>query len=510
MNGAQLIDEDGKCWEGRLGRGRIGYRDVLDYGVVAVIGCQSSGKSTLLNKVFGTDFPVLDVNKAGRRRTTTGVWGAVARNDGSPVVLLDVEGSDSRERGEGMQSFEARTALFSMALADVIVVNMWLHDVGRHQAANYDLFEVVFSQRKQAGIGQLGAEKKRIVVAVRDFDAEVANLDEVENILTKDLVRIWNETNGNGSPLLGDVFSLEFRSFPHPKYDMDGFNEAVQSFRQGAGPWCTKKVSLNRFEDYCVSVWNSIGRNINADGWTLDLPEHVEMILRVTCDGARSVALRSVEEEFLDLRYSLEVAWREPMADFVERFSVLRRKALNVYEADVGKYRGRCNSFDIKRNELDAALLERAKSDRVLLFNTAADKSLRALETQMGGIVQGSSDFDRRVKRLRDQQLSEFHITVTMCALEGDDVEEMAARMSDALSARMDDLVRERKQVDEIVLGPDAVIRVPWYRNRNFWKDILIRAAILGFNYWQATRQLNALRAGNLRRDRQQPTGPSF
>lgn len=65
------------------------------------------------------------------------------------------------------------------------------------------------------------------------------------------------------------------------------------------------------------------------------------------------------------------------MADFVERFSVLRRKALNVYEAEVGKYRGRCNSFDIKRNELDAALLERAKSDRVLLFNTAADKSLR-------------------------------------------------------------------------------------------------------------------------------------
>lgn len=62
---------------------------------------------------------------------------------------------------------------------------------------------------------------------------------------------------------------------------------------------------MNRFEDYSVSVWNSIGRNIHADGWTLDLPEHVEMILRVACDGARSLALRSVEEEFLDLRYSV-------------------------------------------------------------------------------------------------------------------------------------------------------------------------------------------------------------
>lgn len=43
-----------------------------NYGVVAVIGCQSSGKSTLLNTAFGTNFPVLDPVKHGRRRTTVG------------------------------------------------------------------------------------------------------------------------------------------------------------------------------------------------------------------------------------------------------------------------------------------------------------------------------------------------------------------------------------------------------------------------------------------------------
>ena len=43
--------------------------------------------------------------------------------DGEPVVLFDVEGSDSRDRGEGQHSFESRTALFSVALADVVIVN---------------------------------------------------------------------------------------------------------------------------------------------------------------------------------------------------------------------------------------------------------------------------------------------------------------------------------------------------------------------------------------------------
>lgn len=57
-----------------------------------------------------------------------------------------MEGSDSRDRGEGQHSFEARTALFSIAMADCVIVNMWMHDIGRHHAANYELFELIFSQ----------------------------------------------------------------------------------------------------------------------------------------------------------------------------------------------------------------------------------------------------------------------------------------------------------------------------------------------------------------------------
>eukprot|EP00798_Chlamydomonas_sp_ICE-L_P001566 gene1566-32948_t len=44
-----------------------------DYQVVAIMGPQSSGKSTLLNYVFGTQFVMMDA-MTGRSQTTKGIW----------------------------------------------------------------------------------------------------------------------------------------------------------------------------------------------------------------------------------------------------------------------------------------------------------------------------------------------------------------------------------------------------------------------------------------------------
>lgn len=68
-----------------------------DYKTVAVIGCQSSGKSTLLNLLFDTTFEVMDESK-GRQQTTKGIW--LNRNLNGNLLVLDIEGTDSKERGE--------------------------------------------------------------------------------------------------------------------------------------------------------------------------------------------------------------------------------------------------------------------------------------------------------------------------------------------------------------------------------------------------------------------------
>ncbi len=74
------------------GMANVGFQ----YNVVAVFGSQSTGKSTLLNKLFDTQFATMDT--MSRQQTTKGIWLAVAKD--SQILVMDVEGTDGRERGD--------------------------------------------------------------------------------------------------------------------------------------------------------------------------------------------------------------------------------------------------------------------------------------------------------------------------------------------------------------------------------------------------------------------------
>jgi len=52
------------------------------------------------------------------------------------VIVFDIEGTDSAERGEDRISFEQTTSLFALALSNVLIINMWYKDVGRYHASN--------------------------------------------------------------------------------------------------------------------------------------------------------------------------------------------------------------------------------------------------------------------------------------------------------------------------------------------------------------------------------------
>ncbi|EAA18490.1 hypothetical protein [Plasmodium yoelii yoelii] len=147
VNKTQIIDYDGhiidnlKEWMSNNKLSKLGF----NYNVIAILGSQSSGKSTLLNNLFKTSFDVMNT-KLGHSQTTQGLWLsydkfeeelADASHDGSdvepknksnnkhvinPTLILDVEGNDSKERGENRLTFEHRSALFSLALADCVIL----------------------------------------------------------------------------------------------------------------------------------------------------------------------------------------------------------------------------------------------------------------------------------------------------------------------------------------------------------------------------------------------------
>lgn len=101
----------------------------LQYNTVSVIGCQSSGKSTLLNLLFGTTFDVMD-DDYNRQQTTKGIW--MSCNEDKNILVFDIEGTDSKERGEQRMTFEQTTSLLALAISDVVMINMWAADIGRY------------------------------------------------------------------------------------------------------------------------------------------------------------------------------------------------------------------------------------------------------------------------------------------------------------------------------------------------------------------------------------------
>ena len=52
---------------------------------------------TLLNILFDSKFEILD-SQRGRMQTTKGVW--MSKNPQGSILIFDIEGTDSKERGE--------------------------------------------------------------------------------------------------------------------------------------------------------------------------------------------------------------------------------------------------------------------------------------------------------------------------------------------------------------------------------------------------------------------------
>jgi protein SEY1 len=134
--------------------------------------------------LFGTNFDVM--NETARQQTTKGIWisKAAERN----ILVMDVEGTDGRERGED-QDFERKSALFSIAVSEVLIVNMWEHMVGLYNGANMGLLKTVFEVNLQL-FQKEGSPKTCLLFVFRDFTNQVT-LQKLGETLVADLNKIW-------------------------------------------------------------------------------------------------------------------------------------------------------------------------------------------------------------------------------------------------------------------------------------------------------------------------------
>ncbi|KAL7411996.1 RHD3/Sey1 [Mrakia frigida] len=326
------------------------------YDVVAVFGSQSTGKSTLLNRLFGTSFDVMD--EKARKQTTKGIWMCKAKEH--PIMVMDVEGTDGRERGED-QDFERKSALFSLASSEVLLVNLWEHQVGLYQGANMGLLKTVF----EVNLGLFGAtrgggkEKTLLMFVIRDHVGSTP-MSNLESTLTQDMEKIWYslaKPEALQNAQLTDYFDLAFTALPHKVLMPEKFEDAVKDLRKRFvdrtredfvfKPAYHKRIPADGVAFYMEGIWEQV--QSNAD---LDIPTQQELLAQFRCDEIATVAVDAFLANLKGVKRPVETGQvLEGLGGMLAEWKAL---ALTHFDRDASRYHA--GVYQRKRTDLVANL----------------------------------------------------------------------------------------------------------------------------------------------------------
>lgn len=332
----------------------------FNYHVAAIMGAQSSGKSTLLNMLFGTSFHTMD-ESSGRYQVTQGVW--LGRDSEQGIIVMDLEGTDSRERGEDAATFERKSSLFALALAEVLIVNLWAQDVGRYNAANMSLLKtvmeldlqlffggatatpaqaVVEGARTELEDGKPRMHKTRLLFVIRDHVS--SPFETLCNTLRTDVNNIWSTISKPevawNTPVT-DYFDIDFFALPHKVLMRNEFYAKGKELRRRFHEKevflaeYSRGVAADGFAAYAESVWDTIRANRE-----LDIPSQKEMLAHVRCEEIARDAMGVVEKRLQPLRAVLlpAVGEGEIVNGLFEQLYEVSENAVEMYETSAFRY----------------------------------------------------------------------------------------------------------------------------------------------------------------------------
>ncbi|KAJ1604990.1 Sey1p like P-loop GTPase of the RHD3 like [Cryptosporidium canis] len=293
-------------------------QNTLEYNVISILGCQSTGKSTLLNSLFGTQFKVLDKLKSGYCQTTKGLWlGCGVEHFKTPALIWDVEGTDSLERGEDRVTFENRAALFSLAVSDCMILNIPLMSLTTYSSSNFGLLKTILNswfslKLDQNGITKGNIRKTTLLFAVRDI-----TINDNDEMLTRKISQIldllWKQVsesqNSVGNQIPGsfsDIFDIKVYGIPSLPNDYHGFKQVVERIRSDLSTFIlphdySRCIPLEGFEMYCSTVWKCI-----VECQELNIPSQIKLISRFRCEQTKDDILDEYNKSIKDIQKKMQ------------------------------------------------------------------------------------------------------------------------------------------------------------------------------------------------------------
>ncbi|XP_004231577.2 protein ROOT HAIR DEFECTIVE 3 homolog 2-like isoform X1 [Solanum lycopersicum] len=377
----------------------------LSYAVVAIMGPQSSGKSTLLNHLFYTNFREMDAFR-GRNQTTKGIWIANAVGIEPLTIVMDLEGTDGRERGEDDTTFEKQSALFALAVADVVLINMWCHDIGREQAANRPLLKTVF----QVMMRLFSPRKTTLLFVIRDKTK--TPLEYLEPILREDIQKIWDavrKPHAHKDTQLSEFFNVEVTALPSYEEKEEQFKDQVAQLRQlffhsispgGLAGDRRGVVPASGFSYSVQQIWEVIKENKD-----LDLPAHKVMVATVRCEEIANEKFSSlmINEDWLALEHEVK---EDAVRNFGRRLSSILDNFLSEYDAESLFFEENVRSS--KRQQFMSKALQLVHPAFVSQLGHLRVKSLQTFKSQLEQLLRRGEAFAASVRTCSESCITEF------------------------------------------------------------------------------------------------------
>ncbi|XP_071689948.1 protein ROOT HAIR DEFECTIVE 3-like [Rutidosis leptorrhynchoides] len=439
----------------------------LSYAIVSIMGPQSSGKSTLLNHLFYTNFLEMDAFK-GRSQTTKGIWMARCTGIEPFTVVMDLEGTDGRERGEDDTAFEKQSALFALAVSDIVLINMWCHDIGREHAANKPLLKTVF----QVMTRLFSPRKTTLIFVIRDKTR--TPLENLEPVLREDIQKIWDSVpkpEAHKQTPLSAFFNIEVVALSSYEEKEEQFKEQVANLRKrfqhsiapgGLAGDRQGVVPASGFTFSAGQIWKVIKENRD-----LDLPAHKVMVATVRCEeiASEKYSAFAKNKDWCELEDTVK---SQLVLDFGKKISSLLDTCFVGYDQEAAFFEeGVRNS---KRKELEDKLLQlvepayqstlqHIRSETLEKFIKAFEDALnkgqkfqvaaqdcmvslmKSFDEQCKGVIIKQADWDSSKVRAKFSQDIESHIANVRNAKISDITTQYESKLQAALNGPVDALI---------------------------------------------------------------------
>ena len=290
--------------------------DLNNFFVIGIIGEQSSGKSFLVNKVFGTKIA------ESKFKCTTGILATRVNVTGhgsvKNIVILDTEGLlDQSKKNTEAQIFDRKMVLAVMARSHVVMINI-TRNVNKTMQ---QILEIVFYGLNKLQI----TNKPKMVFLFRDQDpksmGEAGQRNHVSEVMN-DITKSCEKVNFNVQNIIN---GFDIHEFPSPFVDLLIGEREISFF---SNSFCQKALSLrlkvidqlanstpfSSFDEWLATtldLWEQINHNSNL----FDYESLIHLTLERELEMFSNHVLTKANREMREMVDSLTINARNTSGD---------------------------------------------------------------------------------------------------------------------------------------------------------------------------------------------------